>query len=164
LSLLRQERKAPWLGAEIMALPWWRQEPKVEAPTRGVDALGWSSGPGRHRVTAEEFLARIGPLAEVTIEELASPRRTPELVDARELIGGVAIERWGIQVKALAEALGKSREGVSKWYEYQVSLSHLFAGRPSVFSSTGAASAEDGEMAIPSMSRSVESSLASSSR
>jgi hypothetical protein len=29
----------------------------------------------------------------------------------------------------------------------QVSLSHLFAGRPSVFSSTGAASAEAGEMA-----------------
>jgi transposase len=54
-------------------------------------------------------------LAKVTIEQLASPRRTPELVDARELIGGVAIERWGIQVKALAEALGKSREGVSKW-------------------------------------------------
>jgi hypothetical protein len=32
-------------------------------------------------------------------------------------------------------------------YEYQVSLSHLFAGRPSIFSSTGAASAEAGEMA-----------------
>jgi REP-associated tyrosine transposase len=115
LSLVRQERKTPWLGAEILALPWWRETPEVKPPTRGVDALGWSSGPTRRRLTAEELLAGIGPLAGVTIEELASPRRTAELVDARELIGGVAIERWGIQVKALAEALGKSREGVSKW-------------------------------------------------
>ena len=115
VSLLRQERKAPWLGAEIVNLPWWRETPEVEPPVRGVDALGSSSGPTRRRLTAAAFLARVAPLAKVTIEELASPRRTPELVDARELVGGVAVERWGIHVKGLAEALGKSREGVSKW-------------------------------------------------
>ena len=47
--------------------------------------------------------------------ELASPRRGLEALEARELIGGLAVERWGIGVKALAEALGKSRDGVSHW-------------------------------------------------
>jgi hypothetical protein len=103
------------IGAEIVNLPWWTEAPEAERPARGVDALGRSSGPTRRRLTAEAFLARVAPLTGVTIEELASPRRTAELVDAREPIGGVAIERWGVQVKALAEALGKSREGVSKW-------------------------------------------------
>ena len=34
----------------------------------------------------------------------------------RELIGLVGIERYGVKVTALAAELGKSRDGVSRWY------------------------------------------------
>jgi hypothetical protein len=66
-------------------------------------------------MTAEQFLARVSSLLGVAVRDLASVRRDPGLVEARELVGVLAVERWGIGVKALADALGKSRDGVSLW-------------------------------------------------
>ena len=77
--------------------------------------VGRGEAPERRRVGAAEFLTRAAPLVGVSTDELASPQRGPEALEARELIGGLAIERWGIGVKALADALGKSRDGVSHW-------------------------------------------------
>ena len=37
------------------------------------------------------------------------------MLEARELVAALAVERWGVGVKALADALGKSRDGVSHW-------------------------------------------------
>jgi hypothetical protein len=34
----------------------------------------------------------------------------------RDLIGLVGIERYGVRVTELAAELGKSRDGVSRWY------------------------------------------------
>jgi len=42
-------------------------------------------------------------------------QRDPRVVEARELVGGLGVERWEVGVKALADALGKSRDGVSLW-------------------------------------------------
>jgi len=39
----------------------------------------------------------------------------PEVVKMRELIGLVGIERFGVRVTELADVLGKSRDGVSRW-------------------------------------------------
>ena len=58
---------------------------------------------------------RVSPLLGVPVRDLASVRRDPDLVEARDLVGVLAVERWGIGVKALADALGKSRDGVSLW-------------------------------------------------
>lgn len=66
-------------------------------------------------MSAEEFVRRVAPLLGVSAAELGGRRRGAELVEARELVGGLAVERWRVGVKALAAALGKSRDGVSLW-------------------------------------------------
>jgi REP element-mobilizing transposase RayT len=114
-SLLRREEEEPWMGARVEALPWWGGTPEDDASQGGLDPLGRSAGLEREQLSAEEFVERVAPLAGVTAEELGSRERGVTLVEARELIGGLAVERWGVQVKALAEALGKSRDGVSLW-------------------------------------------------
>jgi len=117
LELLRQERDASWLRTAVEALPWWGVVPDADEQSRGVDALGRSPGPARRRLTAAEFLARVTPLVGISTQELASPQRGLEVLEARELIGALAVERWQIGVKALADALGKSRDGVSAWVQ-----------------------------------------------
>ncbi len=114
-NMIRREAKQPRMGTGVEALPWWRDEPLVAPAPRIVDALGASAGPVRRRLALGEFLSRVSGLVGVSPEELASPLREAGILDARELIAALAVERWGIGVKALAEALGKSRDGVSHW-------------------------------------------------
>jgi len=114
-SLLRQEREAPWFGAGLQGVGWWGEEPAEAGSGRRVDALGGSAAPMRRRVSPEEFLERVSAILKVSVQELASVQRDSRVVEARELVGGLAIERWGVGVKALADALGKSRDGVSLW-------------------------------------------------
>ncbi len=42
--------------------------------------------------------------------------RDPEVVRAREILGLVGTERFGVTVGELVEELGKSRGGVTQWY------------------------------------------------
>jgi REP element-mobilizing transposase RayT len=115
VSLLRRERKEPWIGAALESLPWWKGEPLGEDAGHGLDALGRSAGPLRRRLSAAEFLGRVEPLLGVEIRELAGAPRGSAVLVARELVAALAVERWGVGVKALADALGKSRDGVSHW-------------------------------------------------
>lgn len=115
LSLVKRERDEPWLGARVEALPWWGAAPQGDGALGGVDPLGRSGVPERRRLEAGELVAAAAGVVGVTVEQLASAQRGAERVEARELIGSVAVERWGIGVKALAAALGKSRDGVSLW-------------------------------------------------
>ena len=39
----------------------------------------------------------------------------PEIVRARDIVGLLGVERYGVKVKDLAERLGKSEDGVSLW-------------------------------------------------
>ncbi len=114
-GLLKQEGKAPWLDGRLEMLPWWNNAPLDETSGRGLDALGRSASPERRQVSAEQFITRLSPLLGVPIDDLASVKRAPAIVEAREVAGVLAVERWGIGVKALADALGKSRDGVSLW-------------------------------------------------
>ena len=88
---------------------------KDEAGQEGLDPLGRSAGSERLHPSAEELVERVSPLVGMTAEELGSRERGSARVEAREPIGGLAVERWGVQVKALAAALGTSRDGVSLW-------------------------------------------------
>jgi hypothetical protein len=132
MAMLQQEGRQEWIGARLALLLWWSAAPEPEKIARGVDALGRSSGPERRRMSTERFLERLAPLLGVSVVELAGGSRVPHLVEARELVGTLAVERWGIGVKTLAEALGKSRDGVSHWVRRGAakrSESGAFAGR-----------------------------------
>jgi hypothetical protein len=63
---------------------------------------------------AELIEAAVGEMG-IEVAELAGKTRKPEIVRLREIMAVVGIERYGVGVKALAEALGKSRVTVSTW-------------------------------------------------
>jgi REP element-mobilizing transposase RayT len=115
LGLLQREKDEPWISDRVEALPWWGVTPEDKGSQGGLDAVGRSLAPVRRRLSAGEFVALIAPLVGVLPEELSSSLRGPERVLARELVGCLAVERWGVGVKELADALGKSRDGVSLW-------------------------------------------------
>ena len=115
LGLVKRERTERWIGGRLEQLPWWTAEPAVEESGHGLDALGGSAGPMRPSTSAGEFLARVEPLLGVKIRGLAGAQRSSAVLEARELVAALAVERWGVGVKALADALGKSRDGVSQW-------------------------------------------------
>ena len=81
-----------------------------------VDELGRSTARWRPRYTAEEWLELACAHLECDPEMLCGRGRAPEVVTARELIGLVGIERYGVNVTELAAELWKSRGGVSHWY------------------------------------------------
>ena len=115
VSLLKRERNERWVSGRLEQLPWWTAEPAVEKIGHGVDALGRSAVAMRQRCSAGEFLVRVEPLLGVEIREVAGAQRSAAVLVARELVAALAVERWGVGVKALADALGKSRDGVSHW-------------------------------------------------
>ncbi len=114
VAMLRCERSEPWMGGRLETLPWWKEEPTPD-PGPGLDPLGRSGSPERRGLGPSEFLDSIAPFLAVPIRELASAQRGADVLVARELVAALAIERWGLGVKALADALNKSRDGVSRW-------------------------------------------------
>jgi len=49
------------------------------------------------------------------MEEIAGPARDREFVRAREVIALVAVERYEIRLKDLADALQKNQDTASRW-------------------------------------------------
>jgi hypothetical protein len=111
-----------WGGAAPGKLPWWRLgRPTEEERLRRrqdafVDELGRSTARWRPRYSAGEWLELACSHLGCDRDALRDRGRAPEVVSMRELIGLVGIERYGVKVVELAVELGKSREGVSKWY------------------------------------------------
>ncbi len=120
-SALRQVRSSSWSREAPGRLPWWpRGRPTGDRPLHVhsaamVDELGRSTAPYRPRLGAEEWLAIACAHLCVDRADLEGRGRQREIVWARDLIGLIGVERYGVQVKSLAVALGKSEDGVSLW-------------------------------------------------
>ena len=69
----------------------------------------------RRRRSAEDWLSFACDHLGVTREDIASRRRDSRIVQMRDLLAVVGIERYGIKVRDLARILGKSEDGVSVW-------------------------------------------------
>ena len=110
-----------WSGAGPGRLPWWRlgrptEEDRLRrSESAYIDELGRSTGRWRPSYNATEWLELACCHLGVDQHELGGRGRDPEIVRSRELIGLVGIERFGVKVIELADALGKSRDGASKW-------------------------------------------------
>ncbi len=111
-----------WSGAAPGKLPWWRMgRPTEEERIRRredafIDEVGRSTARWRPRYTATEWVELACAHLECDAETLRSRGRGAEVVRIRELIGLVGIERYGVKVTELAAELGKSRDGVGRWY------------------------------------------------
>lgn len=120
-SALREVGDSDWSGEGPGRLPWWRPGRLVTGralnPVAGeaVDELGRPTSPYRERLEADEWVEVACAAVGVKREDLAGRRRDPRIVRARDIIGLVGIERYGVKVRNLAKCLGKSEDGVSLW-------------------------------------------------
>jgi putative transposase len=112
----------PWVAGVPGGLPWWsasrrgpRASPPVEEPRPAVDALGASTAPERPRLSPLEFLDLAAAAVGTSETELRSPRGRAALARQRELVALLAVELFGVRVKDLATALGRSPGSVSRW-------------------------------------------------
>ena len=122
-AALASVSQSDWGGEEPGRLPWWRLgRPAEEDRLRRqddafIDEQGRSTGRWRPGYSANEWLEIACAQLGIDRARLASRNRHPEIVRARELIGLVGVERFGVKVSELATELGKSRDGVSRWIQ-----------------------------------------------
>ena len=120
-AALGQVSDSEWGGDGPGHLPWWRLgRPTEEERLRRkrdafIDEQGRSTGRWRPRYGADEWLRIACAHLGVDRERVADRVRSLAVVRARELIGLIGVERFGVKVSDLADELGKSRDGVSRW-------------------------------------------------
>jgi REP element-mobilizing transposase RayT len=120
-SALREVGESDWSNSSPGRLPWWRLgRPAVSDELHPIggesaDELGRPTSPFRSRYKADGWIETACRRLGVNRYELASRSRKPEIVRAREMVGLLGVERYGVKVKELAERLGKSEDGVSLW-------------------------------------------------
>ena len=113
---------ADWSGEGPGRLPWWpvgrpsEDERLRRTSVAFIDEQGRSTARWRATFGAREWLEFACDHLGYQQEELGGRGRNPEIVWIRDLVGLVGIERYGVKVTELADALGKSRDGVSKWF------------------------------------------------
>lgn len=110
-----------WVGEEPGRLPWWRlgRPPKGEAedPETSVreERAKKELGPDwRRSYEPGEFVARGSEFLGLGADELRSRGRHVELVQARELLLLVGVERYGLKVNELAHEFHKTPDGMSQ--------------------------------------------------
>jgi hypothetical protein len=120
-SALRDVGESDWSSEAPGRLPWWRPRHPVAGralnPIVGeaIDELSRPTSPYRARFEAGEWVEAACATIGLRRAELADRGRDPEVVRARDIVGLVGVERYGVKVKDLAECLGKSEDGVSLW-------------------------------------------------
>jgi len=85
------------------------------APEPGLDALGAGRGPLRPSIDAHAFLERACAALGIDGDMLKSRKQNGQVTRAREAIVLVGTERYGLRLKALAAAMGKSADVASRW-------------------------------------------------
>ena len=113
----------PWAGEGPGRLPWWKlgrpsaaeeDEPAPDRTVAFVDELGRSTGLERPPLHPDEFIEKGAAFLGVRIEDLAGRGRGREVVQAREILATLGVERYRLRVKDIAAALNKSSEAGSR--------------------------------------------------
>ena len=109
------------LSLELPEVPASRGEEAGERPDElwfdkavpYVDELGRSTTMERPEVSAADLVQAAGSLLDVAHEMLAGHSRQRAVSRARRMVVLLGVERWGMQGRDLAEALGRSTDVVS---------------------------------------------------
>lgn len=112
-----------WIGEAPGRLPWWRlgrppgreeEDPIVSVRAkRGREDS--ANAADRPKMSVEAFLEQGARWLEVDLNDLSGRGQREEVVRARELLATLGVERYGLQVKALAETLAKHPVTGSVW-------------------------------------------------
>ena len=118
---LRGALEEPWIGEGPGRLPWWPlgRPPKGEDddPEQGHrDRLELESDISEDRptLTAGEFVGAGARALEVSTADIRSRGKGSSVVRAREKLALLGVERYGLRVKDVAQAMKKSPDGISK--------------------------------------------------
>jgi REP element-mobilizing transposase RayT len=128
-------RGEEWLGEGPGQLPWWRLgrpraklrdnglEIDVERARIGLD--GRSTEIERPELDIEEFLDRGAWALDCSVRDLIGRSRLARLVEARQILTVVAVERYGFLVKDMADAFERYGETASRWISQATSRRQL---------------------------------------
>ena len=114
-----------WLDSEPGQLPWWRlgrPKSKLVDEVLSIDESRPRIGVGGHSSTIERPETGVRDLIErgaVALgwsgAEIVGPSRMRRLIEAREILTIVGVERYGLKVKEIAAAMGRAPETASRW-------------------------------------------------
>lgn len=111
----------PWIGELPGRLPWWRlgrppkgEDEDPEAVVRRRRAREEVGPEWRPSVAADEFIVRGAELLDVGLDDLRARGRSPAVVETRELLLVLGVERYGLKLNALARELQKTPDGMSQ--------------------------------------------------
>ncbi|MCP4901553.1 MAG: hypothetical protein GY906_31710 [bacterium] len=117
-------RDEHWVQGVPGTLPWWRlgRPPrkgsgvslKLDAERTRIGMDGLSTGPVRDAMPIEAFVECTVAELGCAPEQLASRTIEATVVEARETIALLGVERYGYKVKDLAAAFAKNPETVSR--------------------------------------------------
>ena len=116
LQMLKGMRNERWLAEGPERLPWLGAAAGPEkSGSGGRPRPRASSKPlvDRPRVPAGTLFARCCEILGVSLAEAASRQRTPSLVQARQAMAVLLVERWGVRVGELAAVIDRTRDGTS---------------------------------------------------
>jgi hypothetical protein len=110
-----------WMGEGPGNLPWWRlgrhRADEDEDPEKAIRERRARAELGPHwrpEVAAVDFVTRGALLLDVDLDALRSRQRNGRLARARELLGVLGVERYGLKVKDLAREVNKSPDGMTQ--------------------------------------------------
>ena len=118
---LRGALEEPWIGEGPGRLPWWRlgrpsKEDDDDPEQSHRDRLESErlSPDDRPTLTAAAFIETGAEILGVSTVDIRSRGKDTAVVRARETLALLGVERYGLRVKDLAQAMKKSPDGISK--------------------------------------------------
>jgi hypothetical protein len=124
-NAINVSRESNWVRGVPGFLPWWRlgrpprkeggQDIKLDMSKQRIGMDGLSTGAERRRVPLEVFLGHVAEMTRCSLDELSSRSIEARIVEVRETLALLAVERYGYKVKDVAAALGKHPETASRW-------------------------------------------------
>jgi REP element-mobilizing transposase RayT len=121
LAWVRDVATAKWAERHLSELPWWTQAASDDEiadlqrhPTaRSFD--GRSLAENRVELALGKFVARMETVAGLSLADLSSRSRDPDLVRKRIELAALAIGRYRLRVCDIAALVRKHPNSVSKW-------------------------------------------------
>ena len=118
---VRAVAEAKWLDQRIGELPWWRMardQDEIVPPGGDLDAEtfdGHSFDDVPPTLTAAEFLRLFEEFSGHDREDLASPLRTRTLVEGRIELTLLAVYRFGVRSRDIADLIHKHPSSMTRW-------------------------------------------------
>jgi len=122
----------PWVGEAPGSLPWWRlgrppkgdaEDPESSGENVRREALE-RHGLERPDLDEEDFVRLGASFLGIELDELRGRNRSGAVVEVRELLAALGVERYGLVVKRLAAVLRKHPVTASGWVMRGVQKRH----------------------------------------